>query len=327
MKVILQIRNGPDAGKEIIVLPGESRRVGCQSPADTICPGDSKMSVVHFVIECFSQECRIRDLKSKNGTLVNDVRVRARILANGDRVRAGNTEFRVRVEGGATAGAKANTGELAVSATGHASAGDATDAEIAGQSAEQKFVLRVLRDQPEPLFAILDAARDARVLDLLRNSKEHYESLYEGKQGEELANFAPYLVELPKDSQLLVALVKEGWGKSWGIYLTCKEPLKEVRKHFRHFLLVELENREEVYFRFYDPRVLKLFLPTCMPEEAFSFFGQVTTYFVEDSTHGALLVFVKDTKGTQKKSLTPPVVAAHQGRHVAEGPQSQHSQS
>lgn len=282
MKVILQIQKGTDAGKEILVVPGGSRTVGRQPPSDIIC-ADSDMSVVHFVIECFAQECRVRDLNSRNGTLVNDVRVRAKILSEGDRIRAGKTEFQVRVDGGASAGQKTDKGGIAKSELGNASGLASLLDDANGLTQEQQSLLKILREQAEPLFAILDAARDGRVLDLLRNSKEHYESLYEGRQGEDLANFAPYLVELPKDSPLLIALVKEGWGKSWGIYLTCKEPFKEVRKHFRHFLLVETEDGRQLYFRFYDPRVLRSFLPSSTPREAVELFGPVSSFLAEEA--------------------------------------------
>src|SRR5262249_39807517 len=121
----------------------------------------------------------------------------------------------------------------------------------------QEQVPHYLRHQPEPLFAILDAARDPRILALLVNSKEERPSLYEGAQGDRLAAVAAYLVQLPSASRFLDTLVQEGWGKSWGIYLTCNQPFKEVRKHFRRFLLVKTEEGKELYFRFYDPRVLR----------------------------------------------------------------------
>jgi hypothetical protein len=34
-------------------------------------------------------------------------------------------------------------------------------------------------------------------------------------------------------------------------------------------------------FRFYDPRVLSVFLPTCLPEQITEMFGPVTHFFVE----------------------------------------------
>lgn len=164
----------------------------------------------------------------------------------------------------------------------------------------QKRLLDFLRNQPEPLFALLDAARDGRVLDLLRNSGEKHESLYEGKQGEDLASFAPYLAQLPKESRLLATLVQEGWGKSWGVYLTSAAELEEIRRHLRHFLQVKLPSGEQVYFRFYDPRVLRVFLPTCMPEDTTRFFGPIQNYLVEDENPKKLMQFVNTGQGSQK---------------------------
>src|SRR6185436_18904504 len=102
-----------------------------------------------------------------------------------------------------------------------------------------------------PLYAVLDAAREERILTLLRSSPEHAQSLYEGPQGEELEDVAPYLVALPRDSWLLERLVGEGWGEGWGIYLTCRRPFAEVRRQLRRHLMVTLKETEErLYFRF-----------------------------------------------------------------------------
>jgi hypothetical protein len=54
--------------------------------------------------------------------------------------------------------------------------------------------------------------------------------------------------------------------------------LSVVRKHLRGFLLVKAEGGAELYFRFYDPRV---FVPTCTPEEAHTFFGPIRAFLVE----------------------------------------------
>jgi Domain of unknown function (DUF4123) len=143
----------------------------------------------------------------------------------------------------------------------------------------------------EHLYAILDAARDDRILELLRDSGEHYQSLYEGQQGEDLANFAPYLVELPNGCPLLRALIKEGWGKSWSIYFTSPKSFQEIRKHFRHFLFVQTDDGKELYFRFYDPRVLRVFLPTCITDESSQFFGPIQTFLIEDEDRGKPMRF------------------------------------
>src|SRR5262245_60331599 len=67
-------------------------------------------------------------------------------------------------------------------------------------------LLHVLRTQPEPLFALLDAARNPRVRPLLQESGQEHQSLYEGTEGEVLADFAPYLLSLSPQSALLEVL-------------------------------------------------------------------------------------------------------------------------
>ena len=101
-------------------------------------------------------------------------------------------------------------------------------------------------------------------------------------------------------SPLLEALVKEGWGKSWAVYLSSPSDLQEVRRHLRHFLQVKLPSGEQVYFRFYDPRVMRVFLPTCTPEDTTQFFGPIQNYLVEDESPEQLLRFVNTGQGSQK---------------------------
>lgn len=80
---------------------------------------------------------------------------------------------------------------------------------------------------------------------------------------------------------MLETVVRDGWGKSWGVYLTSARPFDEVRKHLRQFLMAQLRGGKQVYFRFYDPRVLRAFLPSCTPEESVRFFGPIRCFCFE----------------------------------------------
>jgi hypothetical protein len=153
--------------------------------------------------------------------------------------------------------------------------------------AERKAqALAALRAEQTPLYAVLDAAREGRIQTLLRASPEQAQSLYEGAEGERLDDVAPYLVALPKDSWLLAQLVEEGWGRGWGIYVACRRPFKEVRRHLRRLLINEVNGTEELlYFRFYDPRVLAAAVPLCNPRQRQMLFGEVEAFLVE--TDGA----------------------------------------
>jgi hypothetical protein len=155
----------------------------------------------------------------------------------------------------------------------------------------------------QPLYALLDAAREPSVLKVILESKEEHQSLYEGPQGSQLAHFAPYLVRVPQKSALLDTLAQQAWSKSWGVFVTCDMPLKELRTHFRHFLTVKLPDGSQVYFRYYDPRVLRLFLPTCLPEETTQFFGPVKHFLMEAEDPATALHFTRTPAGAAQKEL------------------------
>lgn len=167
----------------------------------------------------------------------------------------------------------------------------------------QERLLFMLRGEFQPLYVLLDAAIEPDVLKILYESKEERQSLYEGVKGAQLAHFAPYLVRLPRESSLLEVLVHRGWGKSWGVYLTCDKSLDELRTHFRHFLLVTAPDGKQLYFRFYDPRVLRIYLPSCLPEEINHFFGRVRHYVMEDENPNLWLRFSNTANEGRRKVL------------------------
>jgi hypothetical protein len=218
--------------------------------------------------------------------------VNAAVLTDGSTIVAGETAFAIRIE----------PDEPATVAS--ASAALAPPAAVVPPPTPQDRLLPLLRRDVQPLFAVLDAARDIRILALLVHHKEECQSLYEGAEGAKLAQVAPYLVRLAPDSPLLEAIVKEGWGKSWGVYLTSAADFQEIRRHLRHFLQVKLRDGEQVYFRFYDPRVMRVFLPTCTAEEAGQFFGPIKRYVMEGEEPDQLWEFTTIGRGAEKRVLS-----------------------
>jgi len=71
-------------------------------------------------------------------------------------------------------------------------------------------------------------------------------------------------------------------GDAWGILIKSSFPLEELHKHFRKFLIVGTEDNQQLYFRFYDPRVLRIFLPTCDTAQLREFFGPIEYFIMED---------------------------------------------
>lgn len=103
MRTVLEIVAGAERGRTVRMAAREVRQFGRTDWADTSFPYDPKMSQVHFSLETDGKICRIRDLDSSNGTLVNGEAITEQVLADGDRITAGETTFLVRIEGGAEA--------------------------------------------------------------------------------------------------------------------------------------------------------------------------------------------------------------------------------
>jgi Domain of unknown function (DUF4123)/FHA domain len=336
MQTLLEIRSGSNAGSKIPLSPGHPLRIGRNPKADRPFPDDKLMSSLHFAIEYGEKGCRVLDLQSSNGTFLNGARVKEATLANGDEIRAGNTVFVVHMlpdeplpaalpkpdhkpapspapkpeQIPATPAASPRLyGALpSFPAAAHkfAPAPDAPQQpsfKSPAPAPRQPSLQDLLAKNFQPLYALLDAAREPSVLKVILESKEEYQSLYEGPQGAQLAHFAPYLIRVPQKSSLLDTLVQQAWSKSWGVFVTCDKPLKDLRTHFRHFLTVKLPDGQQVYFRYYDPRVLRLFLPTCLPEETTQFFGPVKHFLMEAEDPKLALHFTRDTKGTDKREL------------------------
>ncbi|WP_437291946.1 DUF4123 domain-containing protein [Sorangium sp. So ce406] len=290
-RAIIEVRHGPMKGQKAAIAPGGRLRVGRVDRADLAIPGDAQMSALHFEVRWDGAVLRLRDLGSARGTLVGGEPVAEAELENGAWIRAGGTDLMAYLEA-ATPPDGEDEDEIDP---------DAPDApfdapfrrQLAARAAEQRaYCRRVAKDRlrraPGPLYAVLDAARSARILVLLRESVAPYRSLYEGLEGESLADVAPYLVRLSPievdggDGGLLERLVDEGWGKRWGIFLSCPLPFREVRRHLRRFLMVEEdETGDRLYFRFYDPGVLRAFVPTCTPLQKGDLFGEIREIFME----------------------------------------------
>lgn len=279
-RAVVEVRWGPRAGDKAVIAPGASLRVGRHEDADLSLPGDRHLWGRHFELAWDGERCRLRTLHPEGKTLLGGQEIEGEVeVPHGGWIRAGGTDFLVYVEG---RGAPVDGDEdIPPPLLGQRA--------IARERAREALATLRAEAAREPLYAILDGARDARILPLLRSSVEKHRSLYEGAQGETLEDAAPYLAgPMEEGSALLDHLVTAGWGRRWGIYCTSREPFAEVRRHFRRFLMVEVEETgARLYFRFYDPGALRDFLPTCGPGQIASFMTGLGGLFYEDP-HGRL---------------------------------------
>jgi serine phosphatase RsbU (regulator of sigma subunit)/pSer/pThr/pTyr-binding forkhead associated (FHA) protein len=81
----------PDGQTRIVPLEGQRISLGRSSITELCYPDDSGLSRQHLAFEREGEDWTIRDLGSKNGTLLNGVRITApQVLKPGDRVTAGH---------------------------------------------------------------------------------------------------------------------------------------------------------------------------------------------------------------------------------------------
>lgn len=158
-------------------------------------------------------------------------------------------------------------------------------------------------DKHANTYAVLDGAQIPNLLAKLHEQRPDYECLYRGELAPDIAEVAPYLVQLEFASQFTNWLLEHGWGHNWGIFATSTDNLRAMRRHFRTFLIVHDEEGKPLYFRFYDPRVLRVYLPTCNAEELTKMFGAIISYSLEgEESNTALRFRIESNSLRQEKS-------------------------
>lgn len=158
------------------------------------------------------------------------------------------------------------------------------------------------------VWAVLDGARSSQVHRVLLASRLEVRSLFEAPVAHAVARAGPQLVELPFGHRLLADWLEHAWHDHWGVLLRSDDPTA-VRHHLRKLLKVQGLGPRPVLFRFYDPRVLRAFLPQAEAAQWPSFFGPVQTWFAVDEA-GALHSFeARGAQGVRDRVLWAPMAS------------------
>lgn len=126
-------------------------------------------------------------------------------------------------------------------------------------------------------WAILDATDIPTLPDRMDEPGTEARCLYEGDLVDRYRNCAPYLARF--DASLYKWLLKWLADDPWGIVFTSAKDMDALAKHFRRSIIVRDTRGRRLLFRFYDPRVLRAFLPTCKPKELAEFYGPVDEFW------------------------------------------------
>ena len=254
MFLYLEVINGKYAASTVALEAGDVCRIGHGATAEMFLPDNFALGENHFLLGFDGFAGTLIDLGSETGTFRDGEKVLAVEIQSSCRITAGETEFAVLL-----------------------------DDEIENHAIDTpiKRFAGYLDAQEDTLFCLVDAARDKKILPLLQNSGAFYQSLYQGEAQTQLASVAPYLVRFNQGDVFLERLLRHGWGKRWLTFFTSADAFENLRRHFRKFIFVKDERGEIMYFRFYDPSILRTFLPACTAAELKQYFGGIGFFFLE----------------------------------------------
>src|SRR5215831_12216195 len=91
----------------------------------------------------------------------------------------------------------------------------------------------------EGVYAVLDGASIPDLLDnLYVENRPEFECLYRGELEPDMAEVAPYLVLLKRDSEFYGSFLAGGWGKHWGLFAIGPADFRIMHRQRRKCLTV-----------------------------------------------------------------------------------------
>ncbi|MCC7373202.1 MAG: DUF4123 domain-containing protein [Verrucomicrobiales bacterium] len=144
-------------------------------------------------------------------------------------------------------------------------------------------------------YGVIDAARSYFRLGMVRLLAATTQCLFAGEKGNRLDDVAPHLFQYDVSGQVAELIVGPGKDNDCGILFDSTVGFEVVRRHFRRFLVVRrARDMKKVLFRFYDPRVLRAFLPACTDAELSEFFGPIAAFHCEGDDPGTVQTYAME---------------------------------
>jgi Domain of unknown function (DUF4123) len=138
-------------------------------------------------------------------------------------------------------------------------------------------------------FVILDGAHFKSKMDQAILLNENHHNLYTGISPAHLEPLGPFIFEFPHNQEFYEWYMENVQANSRGLIVESIHTFNEVKSHFKTLIKVRTESGHNLFFRFYDSRVIRSFLPTCQEAELIDFFGPVQSIFAQSVEADILL--------------------------------------
>ncbi|MGI8813345.1 MAG: DUF4123 domain-containing protein [Pyrinomonadaceae bacterium] len=168
---------------------------------------------------------------------------------------------------------------------------------------DEKFLKQNLFISTTQLYCVLDGVMVPQLPTKLYKERVPNYCLIPGDLTPDMVYAAPYLVYLSPDSKFADLVFEQAIGKHWGIFVQTRRSMMEMRRHFRALLQTYDERGNPMRFRFYDPRVLGKFLPTCNACELTTLFGDVEAFYSESADGKGFMRYSLDNGNLEAKEL------------------------
>lgn len=168
------------------------------------------------------------------------------------------------------------------------------------------------------LYGLLDAYDNPTVPRKVQElGRELAVSLFVGEAEKKYWALAPYLIVVQEAT--LDWMVQTMWNAPCGVFVLSRSGLESLRTHFRRFLIVQLPDGERWYFRYYDPRILKIYLSNCRADELDVFFGPVRAFGIPEpeSDQVALLHTGHEVRAVGESSGSVPFLRIRHEQYQA----------
>ncbi|MBK6919864.1 MAG: DUF4123 domain-containing protein [Deltaproteobacteria bacterium] len=153
---------------------------------------------------------------------------------------------------------------------------------------------------PARVYALVDPARDDRIAAELASPGQRSICLYGVDLPGTLVAVAPHLVWLSGNSRFGQLFASQGRGRAWGMLLASHAPAETIATHLASLTRARLPDGRTVLFRFYDPRVMRRYLPTCTPDELDRVFGPIEAFLIEEPG-GAQQEYAREDRTLQRR--------------------------
>ncbi len=154
------------------------------------------------------------------------------------------------------------------------------------------------------LFCMIDSARNPYTIPhLVMALTRAADCLFSGNAKQELGDQTAWVADVTDDRATLEALLDEGYGKGMLSFAFSALDLRAFITHLKKFTKIRDAKGTEHFFRFYDPKVMRQYVPVFNETQHKAFFAGLTSAMFEDTRDPAKLIRFWSERGSLRNEI------------------------